>query len=342
LSVYEEHHAKPGWGFNVTPDFLSAFKTDSLVPVSRMNDGFMHPAFPQQVQLSYYQASLVCDLIARDYGEAALVKMLQAYKDGMTTEQVFQRVLNIDIKAFDKKFNDYIRTRFATSLASVGKEPPKDINGQTPIQAVERLAAAKPNDFGTQLFAGEAMIAHNELDKAIPYLEKARDLFPEYGGDHSPYALLATVYAKKNDARKEADVLTKWTSLTETNGKALIRLSQVLEQLGDAKGATDALDRAMFVNPFDPDLHRKLAALAQTAGDKKRTIRERAALVALGPVDKADALYQLALAQHDAGDDVQARKTVLRALEEAPNYEKAQTLLLTIYDARTQGGARKP
>jgi len=310
--------------------------------VSRMNDGFMHPAFPGQVQLSYYQASLVCDLIARDYGEASLVKMLQAYKDGMTTEQVFQRVLNIDIKAFDKKFNDYLRTRFASSLASVGKEPPKDINGQTPIAAVQQLAAAKPNDFGTQLFAGEAMIEHNELDKAIPYLEKARDLFPEYGGDHSPYALLATVYAKKNDARKEADVLTKWTSLTETNAKALIRLSQLLEQLGDAKGATEALDRAMFVNPFDPDLHRKLAALAQAAGDKNRAVRERAALVALAPVDKADALYQLALAQHEAGDDAKARKTVLRALEEAPNYEKAQTLLLTLYDARTQGGARKP
>ena len=342
LSVYEEHHAKPGWGFNVTPDFLAAFKTDSLVPVSRMNDGFMHPAFPQQVQFSYYQASLVCELIARDYGEAALVKMLQGYKDGLTTEQVFQRVLNIDVKAFDKKFNDYLRTRFASSLASVGKEPPKDINGQTPIAAVQQLAAAKPNDFGTQLFAGEAMIEHNELDKAIPYLEKARDLFPEYGGDHSPYALLATVYAKKNDARKEADVLAKWTSLTETNAKALIRLSQLLEQLGDAKGATEALDRAMFVNPFDPDLHRKLAALAQAAGDKNRAVRERAALVALAPVDKADALYQLALAQHEAGDDAKARKTVLRALEEAPNYEKAQTLLLTLYDARTQGGARKP
>ena len=342
LSVYEEHHAKPGWGFNVSPDFLMAFKTDSLVPVSRMNDGFMHPAFPGQVQLSYYQASLVCDLIARDYGEAALGKMLQAYKDGMTTEQVFQRVLNIDIKAFDKKFNDYIRTRFATALASLGNGPPKDISGQTPVQAVQALASTKPNDFGTQLFAGEAMLEHNEPDRAIPYLEKARDLFPEYGGDHSPYALLASVYQKKGDARKEADVLTKWMTLTETNGKALIRLSQLLEQLGDAKGATDALDRAMFVNPFDPDLHRKLAALAQAAGDKPRLVRERAAIVALGPVDKADALYQLALAQHEAGDDVRARKTVLRALEEAPNYEKAQTLLLTLYEARTQGGARKP
>jgi len=133
---------------------------------------------------------------------------------------------------------------------------------------------------------------------------------------------------------REAENLAKWTSLTETNGKALIRLSQLLEQRGDAKGAAEALDRAMYVNPFDPDLHRRLATLAQAAGDKKATVRERAAIVALGPVDKADALYQLALAQHEAGDDKAARKSVLRALEEAPNYEKAQTLLLTLYEAR--------
>jgi Tfp pilus assembly protein PilF len=52
-------------------------------------------------------------------------------------------------------------------------------------------------------------------------------------------------------------------------------------------------------------------------------------------------LYQLALAQHDAGNDRQARTSVLRALEEAPNFEPAQTLLLTLYEAR-QSGANKP
>src|SRR6185437_7630766 len=79
LSVYEEHHGlAPGWGFNVTPDFLAAFKAGKLVPVSRMNDGFMHPAYARQVQFSYYQASLVCELIARDWGEPAILKMLDA------------------------------------------------------------------------------------------------------------------------------------------------------------------------------------------------------------------------------------------------------------------------
>ena len=342
LSVYEEHHAfKAGWGFGVTPRFLAAFKGGKLVPVSRMNDGFMHPAYPEQVQYSYYQASLVCDLIARDYGEPALLKMLQGYKDGLTTDQVFQRVLNIDIKAFDKKFDDYLRARFAAILPSITKEP--RVTAAMSVAQAEQAAKNAPNDFGAQLVAGETMLEHKELDRGIAILEHAATLFPEYGGQDSPYALLAAAYAEKNDARHEADALKKLTSLTETNGKALNRLSEVLEKLGDQQGAAEALDRAMFINPFDVPTHQHLAELARAAGDKQLAVRERAAIVALGPVDKADALYQLAQAQHDAGDDVHARTSVLRALEEAPNYEKAQTLLLTLYDARVrQSGEKKP
>jgi tetratricopeptide (TPR) repeat protein len=335
LSVYEEHHAKAGWGFGVSPDFLGAFKAGKLVPVSRMNDGIMRPTFPGQVQLSYYQASLVCELIARDYGgDAAILKMLQAYKEGQTTEQVFQKVLNIDIKAFDKKFDEYISTRFASVLPSITKEPPK-IDESMPPDQLKRMAADAPNDFGTQLMAGAALLGHNQIDDAIPLLERARAIFPEYGGDDSPYALLAAAYEKKGDQKKEAEVLSKWTTLTETNSKALMKLADLLQASGDAKGAADALDRAMFINPFDPDTHKRLADLARSAGDKALAVRERAAIVALAPADKADAYYQLALAQHEASDDAAARKSVLRSLEEAPNYEKAQTLLLALYDART-------
>jgi tetratricopeptide (TPR) repeat protein len=334
LSVYEEHRAKPGWGFGVTPDFLAAFKAGKLVPVSRMNDGFMHPAYPEQVQFSYYQASLVCELIARDYGDTALLKMLEAYKGGATTEQVFQRVLNTDMKAFDKKFDDYLKTRFAAVLPSITEEPP-EINGSMSTAELEAAVAKSPNDFGVQFLSGAGMLAHGEIDKAIPLLEKARSIFPEYGGDESPYALLSVAYAKKGDKQKQAEVLKSWTSLTETNAKALFTLADLLESLGDAAGAADALDRAMFINPFDMATHQRLAELSQKAGDLHKVVREREAIVALGPVDKADAEYQLAVAQHAMGDDVHARTSVLRALEEAPNYEKAQTLLLMLYDART-------
>lgn len=94
LSVYEERRARPGWGAGVTPDFLAAFKGGALVPVSRMNDGFTRPRYPQQIVHSYYEASLVCEMIEREHGAAALVAMLHAYKDGLTTQQVFERVLH--------------------------------------------------------------------------------------------------------------------------------------------------------------------------------------------------------------------------------------------------------
>jgi hypothetical protein len=57
-------------------------------------------------------------------------------------------------------------------------------------------------------------------------------------------------------------------------------------KLGDAKGAAEALDRAMFINPFDPATHRRLAELAGAAGDKQLAVRERMAIVALGPVEQ--------------------------------------------------------
>jgi cellulose synthase operon protein C len=67
-----------------------------------------------------------------------------------------------------------------------------------------------------------------------------------------------------------------------------------------------------------------------------RAVRERAAVVALAPVDRSEALYQLALAQYESNDLAAARRSVLAALELAPSFERAQTLLLQI--RRGNGG----
>ena len=76
------------------------------------------------------------------------------------------------------------------------------------------------------------------------------------------------------------------------------------------------------------------AVIAYTAsarlGETGKAVRERAAVVALNPVDRPQALYHLAVAQRDAGDVTAARRTVLRALEDAPHFERAQELLLSL------------
>jgi tetratricopeptide (TPR) repeat protein len=336
LSVYEEHLARPGWGMQVTPDFLDAFTNGKLVAVSRMNDGFMRPAYPEQVQFSYYQASLVCDFIAREWGEKALVAMLQEYKAGRNTDEVFQKVLGAAPKAIDKRFDDYVRQRFAGPLAALAGD--SLVAGLVrarvaPAQLAER-AARSPGNFRLQLLAGSAVLQSGDTASAITLLERARALFPDDGEADGANGLLAHIYISRGDTRKAADALNALVTHNEADYGAALELARVLGLLGDKAKAADALDRAVYINPFDIAHHQRLADLYQALGDKARVVRERRAVVALAPTDRAEAMYRLALAWHDAGDDKQARTSVLRALEEAPNFMPAQELLLTIVDAR--------
>ena len=102
-------------------------------------------------------------------------------------------------------------------------------------------------------------------------------------------------------------------------------------------GAAAALERAMFISPYDGALHVRLANHYGRLGDKTKAVRERQAVVALNPVDRAEALYQLALAYYQAGETQAARREVLRALEDAPNFERAQELLLRLQGANRSG-----
>ena len=104
----------------------------------------------------------------------------------------------------------------------------------------------------------------------------------------------------------------------------------MLEAVGNPAGAAVALDRAQYVYPFDMDIHRRLGDLYEGLGEWPGVIRERQAVLALDPVDRAEAEYQLALAYFESGDLRQARRSILRALERAPNFEKALELLLGI------------
>src|SRR5207253_3008380 len=97
LSVYEEHRARPGWGFDVTP--------------------------------------------------------------------------------FDRKFDAYMRERFATALAGL-------------------------DEFRVKTMEGRALMQSNQLDAAAVAFQRAKALFPQYGGGDSPTLYLSQIYTKRGDTRR--------------------------------------------------------------------------------------------------------------------------------------------
>ena len=346
ISVYEERRARPGWGADATLGFLAAYKAGRLHPVSTLNEGFVRPSYPEQVNFSYYQASLVCELIERDWGARALTALLNGYRDRLTTAEVLQRVLKIDSAELDRRFDAFMRERFAGPLAAIRPAVEPDAGGGATgtftAQALLQRAERAPGDWAAQLAAGRALIAEGDSARAVPFLERAKQLFPQYAGPDNPYRHLAAIHVARGDRRRAAAELATLARLDENQYAANLQLAELLAAEGDTAGAAAALERAVYIHPYEISVHERLAALHRSRREFGRAVRERQAVVALDPVDRPGALYQLALAHRDAGDVASARRAVLRALESAPGYADAQTLLLSLSGGSAPADASRP
>ena len=329
LAVHEQRKARQGWGHQVTIPFLRALADGNLKKVSELNDGFMRPDYPQQVIFSYYQSSLVFEVIEDRYGFAAIRKMLEGYKRGETTAELFESLLSINLEDFDQEFEEFLQDRFRiplNGLAEIGEAP---LSGSD-ITELEDWANLHPGDFIARLRLGAALVGEERYTEAQPHLEAARKIFPNYGGPDSPYWYLAQAYNGVGDLTGAEQALSQLIQRSESNYDAYTMHADVLEQLDRPKEAADALDKAVLVWPYEIELHQRLATLHAEVGNYPLASRERAAVVAMNPTDKAQALYALAIAYQEAGDLTGARSAVLQALEIAPNFDAALELLLIL------------
>src|SRR5439155_8983209 len=126
--------------------------------------------------------------------------------------------------------------------------------------------------------------------------------------------------------------LTALVAVDFNNVEAARQLADLLRQNGveDAATLTPVYQRIAAIDPFDPEAHAMLGRYALQRNDADAASREFRAVIALGPVDRAAAYTDLAESYFKAGKRAEAKKQTLAALEIAPNYERAQDLLLKI------------
>jgi tetratricopeptide (TPR) repeat protein len=321
LSVYEERRARPGWGADLTPSLVAAWKAKKLHPVSQLNNGFVRPRYPEEIGLSYALASYVCEMLEAEYGIAGIRTFLLAFKEGKTANEAFERVARVSVDAFDERFDTWFRRRFPAEF--------KAVDYVVAGEGLEQVVKWEGPLFTTMRSATTAVGAQ-QWDEATRLLETAKTMFPSWAEDGSPYHLLAEIFLKRADTVAAVRELTAITRRSETAFEEGLQLARLLKARGDAPGALQAMERTVWMTPFDGAVHDSVAVLASATRAFATAVRARRALVALRPTDRAEALFQLAKAYVEAGDVTSARREVLRALDIAPNFEKAQELLLAL------------
>jgi cellulose synthase operon protein C len=306
LAVHEEGERSPEWRDRLTPEVLVALRERRLLPVAKLDRGFVYPDYPSQVVVSYFEAGSVCDFVKAKWGEEKLLDMVHSFARSRTTPQVIEQDLRLAPEEFDKQYLAWIDQRYGAEAAHFDEWREK-------LQVV--AAAAQREQYDAVLQQGPAIVA----------------MYPEYVEDRNVYLLLAQADRARGDAASEAAILTEYEHRGGQMPEALKRLATLEEAAGKPGEAAATLERVNYICPVkDEELHRRLGDLLYAQKRYEGAIREYNARIDSSPVDKAGAEFSLAQAYFAAGQKDKAEEAVLAALEHAPGYRPAQRLLLEL------------
>ena len=337
LAVHEQRKANPEWGHQASPGFVQALAQDELRAVSELDRGFSHPRRPGEVVESYYQASLVFEVIEREHGFPAIVRMLEVYRDGRSNREAFEVALGVELDAFDEEFDAYLRDRFSEAIGSVGTGPALPARD---LASARDAVAAAPGAFQPRMALAAALFADGQLDDAARHFEAALAMFPQYGGPEGPHWYLGRIREQQGRLEEAADHYRSLLFLNESHYDGRLALVAVLDSLGETQEAAAAMSAIPYIHPYDLNDQVTLAEMLEERGDMAGAVVARRAVIALDPVDRANAYFLLARTLHRSGAQAEARSELLKALEIAPNYEEALDLLLELRTSTGSGAGR--
>jgi len=306
LAVHEEGAHSAEWKNRATPDVLVAIRDKKLLPVIKLDRGFVYPDYPAQVIVSYFQAGSTCDFIAEKWGEGKLLDMVHSYAKLATTQQAIQHDLGLAPEEFDKQYLAWIDRQYGAEASHFD---------EWRVKLRELVAAEERKDYRSVLQNGPAVLA----------------LYPQYVDDANVYELMAEADRVLGDSKSEVTILAGYEHVGGQSPDALKRLAALESAGGNDAEAISTLERVNYIYPVkDEDLHRRLGELLYAAKNYNGAIREYNALIASNPVDRAGAEFALAETYFAAGQRDKAQDSVLAALETAPGYQPAQKLLLEL------------
>jgi tetratricopeptide (TPR) repeat protein len=331
ISAFEEKRGKPEWARGQDVEFATLLNRGETIKLRELNAAFTNP---RTISLAYFEAALLVEHMVATYGDAGVARLVRAYAKGIDTDAALKSAFDTDFDALQAGFNQFNDKMFGAIMPAL-KAGAKDEELQTmPLAALRAYAAENPQSFAGQSALGRALVQDRQMDEAQQAFERAAALVPVARGPGSPHAQLAAIALVKNDRNRAITELEALVAVDFDNIDAARQLASLLRAAGvsDPAKMRPVFERIAAIDPFDADAHATLGRLALQRSEPDTAAREFRTVIALGPVDRAAAITDLAESYMKGGKKAEAKKQTLAALEIAPSYERAQSLLLQLVD----------
>lgn len=305
ISVFEEWNTGPIPGRKIPTNVLQAMAEGRFLPIAELDDGFMRPTYEGQVMVSYMQAGLVFEFIDIEYGFDKIVDILYQFNDKVSPEQAIENSLGISIADFDRHFKQFIDIEYGQLLGNLNVW----------IQ-----------DYQSSF---EALQQQN-WEAAIAAAERAIFTYPDYVEVDSPYIAKARAHEELEQHEQAFEARRSFWQKGGYSARALMSLADDFLERGDQVNAAAVMRDVNYADPFHPEVHSKLGELYLESGQAQLALQEFEVHMALDPLDKASANYNLARAHDALGDRDQSMDYLMTALDIAPQFRPAQRMLLEL------------
>jgi tetratricopeptide (TPR) repeat protein len=332
ISVHEEGLEDPAWGMALDPRFRKMILSDALTPLSQLSSAFLGPKTSLHLQFAYFESALVVDFLVQRFGQPAMKGLLDDLGSGISINESLPRRAKMSLEQLDREFAQFARQRAEKVAPGATWEEPEDLPPDANSAAITAWLEKHPQSFDGLRRLGMRLVVEEKWPKAKEILERIKALYPGYVGPDNPYLLLAIVFRRLSDPAAEHKVLEELAMRDGDAITAYLRLMELDQASGDWRGVAKNGRRFLAVNPLVPTPHRQLARAAEHLGERDDALTAYRAVALLDDTDPAEVHFHLAKLLREAGKPQEARREVLRSLEEAPRFREAHQLLLDLVE----------
>ncbi len=327
ISVYEERQANPAWGESMNLAYREMILTNALTPLGELSGAFLTAKNSRALLFAYYESSMVVEFIVQQYNLDTLKAILGDLRNGTEINRAITSH-TAPLPELEKRFAAFARDK-AKNLAPGADldKPPEDRDGLG-YTAWEKTHS---NNYYLKLEEAQKLIDAKNWTDAKPALES---LAAGYHGERraaNPLWLLALTERNLKETNGELATLQQFAAQESDFVDLYVRLIDLCSARQDWPGEIKYAQLLLAINPLIAAPYAALAEAGAASGNTGEAIDAYRKLLLLDPPDPAEAHFQLARLLHaQGGSDSEAKRHVLRALEEAPRFRDAQRLLLEL------------
>jgi tetratricopeptide (TPR) repeat protein len=291
LAVTNEGFPRPPLWNNILKERVAA---NDLLNLDTVDLGFIRPRSPEEWQLAYAQSHLYVEYMKDKYGPKVVGEMLDAYRDGLSTEAALQKVCKVDKAAFEKGYREHV-DKVVKGLS--GKAPEKRRTMAQLKDAYEKGDL----DAGADL----ALALLNRRDN-VEARKLAEDILKKKANHPKASVVLARLEHTAGNIEKEKSLLEAALDKSAPEPLVLQALGKIYYDAMEFPKAAEVYELGRKADPDNPDWLQLLVRVYSQTGEKGKQI---GVLKELVPTD---------------ADDFDRRARLVKLLMEAKQFAEAE------------------